>query len=436
MISRLIVQAKKLSRFLFPGPRQLVYIRKVRASGLFDPGFYTTHHPGMRWIFRRFPVRHYVTIGEREHLRPNPDFSGSIYLRYNPDVQQAGIPPFLHYVEIGHRELRVVKELPEPGPGLARAMPRVGDTPAAAADLAVVAHVFYHDLWDEIAERLIGAGIAFDLFVTVTDKGEETDALIARIAARFPRARCLRYPNRGRDVLPFVHLINAGVFDGYKAVCKLHTKRSPHREDGDHWRRHLIAGILPEGCTATTLAHFLATPEAAVWVADGQHYRSPDWWGSNRATVARLLARVEIRVQGELAFPAGSMYWLKPAMITMIKALMLAPEEFEVEAAQLDGTLAHAFERSLGFLVAAGGQRVIETGEISGKMPAPRPRTRPGYVSAFYLPQFHPIPENDAWWGKGFTEWTGSPGPGRTSPATSSRSCRASSASTTCACRR
>jgi hypothetical protein len=402
-VSAVIAKARKLARFALPSPRELLYIRKVRASGLFDEAFYAGYP--LHWLFRRFPIRHYVTLGERERLRPNPDFSGAVYLHYNADVRQAGIPPFLHFVEIGHRELRVTKELPEALPTLAQAMPKLGAAAPATADLAIVAHVFYHDLWDEIADQIDAAGLAFDLFVTITDRGKETDALVARIAARFPRARTFRFPNRGRDVLPFVHLVNAGALDGYEAVCKIHTKRSPHRDDGDHWRRHLIGGILPAGRAGALLARFLAMPRAAVWVADGQHYRSAEWWGSNQETVARVLARLEIRPDGELSFPAGSMYWLTPAMIAAIKAMLLAPEEFESEAAQLDGTLAHGFERALGFVVAAGGLRIVETGEIPETPPAAKPRMRPGFVSAFYLPQFHPIPENDAWWGKGFTEW-------------------------------
>ncbi len=97
-----------------------------------------------------------------------------------------------------------------------------------------------------------------------------------------------------------------------------------------------------------------------------------------------------------------------------LRALGLTADDFEREAKQVDGTTAHAIERLLGLLTLEAGLTIQERSDVGvgpGSADAWR-RFEPTFeiaakvrVVPFYLPQFHPIPENDRWWGTGFTEW-------------------------------
>lgn len=401
----------RLTRFLrifFLTRSERACLKAARASRLFDPVYYAGAYPHIHPFFHKFGLRHYIVYGEKRGFRPNPDFSPNAYLHYNPDVAATGMSPFHHWVLGGCNEGRVHKELPavEEFPEIAEPKLRF-DGGRAKARYAIVAHVYYPDLWPEFAQTLKTVPIDFDLYVTLTYRGDSSDELAKEIRQEFPSAVVVPVANRGRDILPFLTLVNAGALDGYEAVCKIHTKKSPHREDGEQWRRHLIGGILPEKTLPQLLERFTADDDLAFWVADGQFYSGTEWWGSNFEVTRHLLRRIEEEISFEaLSFPAGSIYWVKPMVIGLLQALRLTSAHFEFEQAQVDGTLAHALERAMGFLAVAADQRVIQTTELEALKPA-KALPKPSFTTAFYLPQFHPIPENDAWWGRGFTEWRG-----------------------------
>lgn len=365
MFQHLRRKASTVLRYLFPTAADRAYLEEIRRSGLFDRAFYRSSNIRLKRLFHIWPERHYVQLGERNGTCPNPRFSPRAYLFHNRDLD-GETRPFLHYIRSGRAEGRMVLS-PAQAPGTLPEMPPLEGPlhPGRPAPVAVALHLYYPEVWDEIAPLLEAQRFAFDLQVTITrrdDTPEGTEAgLERRIRDRFPGACVWHLPNHGRDILPFTHLLGAGAFAPYRAVCKIHSKKSPHRADGDDWRRALLAGVLGDPArTEARLARFLADPRAGIWVADGQLREGDGWWGANRARAEALLARAgRTAPPGPLRFPAGSIYWVRDDVLEALAGLQLSAADFEPEQALVDGTTAHAVERLMGWLALSAGRSLI-----------------------------------------------------------------------------
>ena len=90
-------------------------------------------------------------------------------------------------------------------------------------EVAIVAHVYYEDTWPDIAGALQRVTVPFDLIVT-TVPGRE--GLIEAIRRDFPLAEIEVLENRGRDVRPFLVLLETGRLHRYLYICKVHGKKS------------------------------------------------------------------------------------------------------------------------------------------------------------------------------------------------------------------
>ncbi|MDT4907215.1 MAG: hypothetical protein QOI69_456, partial [Pseudonocardiales bacterium] len=290
---------------------------------------------------------------------------------------------------------------------------------ATPSRVGVLVHAFYRELVPELIAELAAIPVEFDLIVT-NATGEplhiDTSAL-----KRLRNTLVLDVANHGRDILPMVQVVNAGLLDPYELVLKLHTKRSPWRSEhetlggtGAEWRASLFESLLgnPEN-VEMILSAFAEDPDLGVVTAPGS-LLGTEFWGGDYELVRELLMRIELNVDRDrLQFPAGSFYWIRGFVLQGLRSLMMTAADFDKELGQIDGTTAHAVERSIGLLSTEAGLRMKVRPELEVVDPvswrryrgsAPRaPRAR---VIPFYLPQFHATEENDAWWGKGFTEWT------------------------------
>ncbi|MGB6324677.1 MAG: rhamnan synthesis F family protein, partial [Methylocella sp.] len=158
------------------------------------------------------------------------------------------------------------------------------------------------------------------------------------------------FENRGRDIAPFI-VGYAQVLNDYEYFIHLHTKRSPHGGDPlEGWLDYLLSNLL--GSQQIVKSVFKLFLDCNVGIIFSQHLfvlRGILNWGYDFELAASLLSRAGFVLDKQrlLEFPSGSMFWGRSAAVRPLLDLQLQFSDFPDEAGQMDGTLAHAIERTI-----------------------------------------------------------------------------------------
>jgi lipopolysaccharide biosynthesis protein len=230
--------------------------------------------------------------------------------------------------------------------------------PTFSGPVAVVAHVYYIDLIGEILECFYRLPEGSDLIITTPhDRIDEARRALGDVAG----ACILPVENRGRDIAPFLAVLEGGLLKRYHAVLKLHTKRSPHLRDGDIRRRLLFNSLAGSRRHVANVLRFFEDPGVGC-VGWSACWRVQSWyWHSNRSRVDDLCNGMEIEARSMPTFFEGTMFWVSPRALSKLAQLGLNPECFEEERGQLDGALHHAIERLFSSVAAAEGYSTRDT---------------------------------------------------------------------------
>jgi len=227
----------------------------------------------------------------------------------------------------------------------------------------VIVHVYYPQLWPELAACLGNITGSRDVVVTYVN-----EASVVQVRRDLPEATFLKCENVGYDIWPFLKALAAVDLSQYGIVVKLHTKRDIPTSycannayfGGSIWRERLLGFVRTSAAWRRTLNR-LSVPDIGM-VADRRlvyvgNVTAPD---SDAGVFDRALDEVK-RVTGIALsggrYVAGSMFAAKVKVLRPLAGLYAA-SRFEVPEMYNYRTLAHVLERAFGLLVSAAGLQI------------------------------------------------------------------------------
>ena len=286
-------------------------------------------------------------------------------------------------------------------------------------------HIFYVDLLDEMISYLSNVKFRCDLFVSVRE-GIDRHDVESILKEKLPLV-CEVFvestPNRGRDIAPFIIQFGDRL-SKYDIVGHFHTKKSIHNNNLSSWRTKLFDNLFgapgSSGGRVAKIFEKLLTSAKIVFPEDGFGIlRDGTGWADNFGVAKEFLQKyTALRIEDYpvIEFPEGFMFWARGACVKDFLHLPLDWNDFPPEPIKPDGTLAHALERLLFVFAHAHPGKFMRLHQGDSIHDFLHYEDQRDYsfvkkssdikILSYYLPQFHPTPENDLWHGEGFTEWT------------------------------
>lgn len=235
--------------------------------------------------------------------------------------------------------------------------------PQTIPRIAVCAHVYYVDMMDELLSSIANIKSGCDFIITTDTEKKKNQILSAVNNASNIRNTIVFVveENRGRDMSAlFITCRDIFLDDNYDLVCRIHTKKTPQisKSRSGIFKRHLMENLLNSpGYVDNLLDLFNKNPAIGLIIPPIVHISYATMghsWFSNRKKTEEICRLLEIDVPLDVDTPVaayGTMFWFRPAALRKLFAHQWKWSDFNAEPHHIDGSLAHAMERVLAYVV-------------------------------------------------------------------------------------
>lgn len=236
--------------------------------------------------------------------------------------------------------------------------------------IVIIAHVYYVDLWEDIANCMANFPHGTDIHVTTP---HDDPVLRSRVLKQFPDADFRVVENRGYDVAPFLTVLDDMDLSKYDYLVKLHTKRDVSGWcnylpfTAKRWRRLLLEFCSTKSKVNAALSFMERHPMVGMMAHPALIVSKGDFEESESIKVLAEQEILKLGLQPTCRrFVAGTMFLARARCFLPLQghvsqlAFSASPGDTNMNEGLHSSGLAHVYERVLGYLICAQRMKISD----------------------------------------------------------------------------